>query len=162
MLQTNVAVLLMLTLLTALWIVLAIVDSGQRHSQRRRQWFALLFAPFGALLRWKLALLNGRMPKWKWYPVGTLAANLVACCIDFGTQVNHDSAENIAVWNMKRDFFGGLTRYTLMLASIGLFCTERRKISITSGVFNQATLAKVSTAVCCRQGCKEQTLQVTG
>ena len=85
--QTHVAVLLMLTVLTALWIVLAIVDSQHRHAQRRRQWFALLFAPFGALLRWKLALLNGRMPRWKWFPVGTLAANLIACCIDFGTQV---------------------------------------------------------------------------
>lgn len=86
--QTDLAVLLMVSLLTALWVVLAIVDSHAQHANRRRQWFALLFAPFGALLRWKLALLNGKLSMSPWFPAGTLAANLLACCIDFGTQVS--------------------------------------------------------------------------
>jgi len=86
-LQTNIAALLMVVLLTSLWIILAIIDSHRQHAQRRRQWFALLFASFGAALRWKLAQLNGRMSGLRWFPIGTLAANLMACCIDFGTQV---------------------------------------------------------------------------
>ena len=53
----------------------------------RRQWFALLMAPFGAYLRWKLALLNGSVRGCAWFPFGTLAANLLACCIDFLLQV---------------------------------------------------------------------------
>ena len=79
----------MVILLTSLWIVLAVVDSKSQHLQRRRQWFALLFAPFGAMLRWKLSLLNGSVAGLKWFPSGTLAANLLACCVDFGLQVNY-------------------------------------------------------------------------
>jgi hypothetical protein len=87
-LQTNVAVELMAVLLTALWIVLAVVDSSKQHAIRRRQWFALLLAPFGAYLRWKLARLNGAAEWCAWFPFGTLAANLLACCIDFLLQVD--------------------------------------------------------------------------
>ena len=56
--QTNAGSALLLVLLTALWIVLAILDSDTTHQARREQWFALLLGPFGALLRWRLSVLN--------------------------------------------------------------------------------------------------------
>ena len=89
--QTNVATAGLLCLLTALWIVLAVVDTGSRHLGRREQWFAILLGPFGATLRWKLVTLHGKLPGWRWFPLGTFVANILACCIDFGLQVSFPS-----------------------------------------------------------------------
>lgn len=51
---------------------------------RRSQWLAVLFGPFGCTLRWALSKTNYRLPgKWNWLPVGTLAANMLACLIDY-------------------------------------------------------------------------------
>ena len=81
---TTIVCSLLCFLLTALWIVLAIVDSERKHSGRRQQWFALLFAPFGCILRWLLSKLNTMQQRpLAWFPVGTFAANMIACCIDF-------------------------------------------------------------------------------
>ena len=81
---TTVAALLLCGLLLALWIVLAIVDDKVPHSARRSQWFALLFAPFGCVLRWHLSKLNTRDVKpLGWLPAGTFAANMTACIVDF-------------------------------------------------------------------------------
>lgn len=44
--------------------------------------------PFGALLRWKLAHFNGKLPgSLQWFPAGTYAANMVACATIFAAQV---------------------------------------------------------------------------
>ena len=86
--QTNVATAGLLCLLTALWIVLAVLDTGSQHLGRREQWFAILLGPFGATLRWKLVTLHGKLPGWRWFPLGTFVANILACCIDFGLQVS--------------------------------------------------------------------------
>jgi fluoride ion exporter CrcB/FEX len=52
--------------------------------------YSMLFAPPGALLRWKLSGWNGnlgtlipipRLVRWKWLPVGTLAANVLGAMI---------------------------------------------------------------------------------
>ena len=81
---TTVATLLLCGLLLALWIVLAIVDNKEAYSARRSQWFALLFAPFGCVLRWQLSKLNTRNIKpLVWLPAGTFAANMTACIMDF-------------------------------------------------------------------------------
>ena len=83
-LLTTAACALLCVLLTALWVVLAIVDSERKHSGRRQQWFALLFAPFGCILRWLLSKLNTMEGRpLNWFPVGTFAANMLACAIDF-------------------------------------------------------------------------------
>jgi fluoride exporter len=46
---------------------------------RRQIWLSGVLAPSGALLRWQLARLNGVHAH---LPVGTLAANAVACALD--------------------------------------------------------------------------------
>ena len=48
--------------------------------------------PFGALLRWKLAHFNGKLPgSLHWFPAGTYAANMVACATIFAAQVRNDA-----------------------------------------------------------------------
>lgn len=80
---TTAACALLCILLTVLWVVLAILDNEEKHSGRRQHWFALLFAPFGCVLRWLLSKLNTMERPLPWFPVGTFAANMIACSIDF-------------------------------------------------------------------------------
>jgi CrcB protein len=44
----------------------------------RMMLYAGLLSPLGALLRWKLSKLNGRLKKCDWFPAGTFVANLIA------------------------------------------------------------------------------------
>lgn len=51
---------------------------------RRGQWLAVLFGPFGCTLRWMLSKTNYKLPgSWKWLPIGTLAANMLGCLVDY-------------------------------------------------------------------------------
>ena len=48
--------------------------------------YAILFGPFGAILRWQLSKLNnGTITKLPWFPLGTFTANFVASCISIFT-----------------------------------------------------------------------------
>ena len=87
--QTHAATLVLLVLSTVLFATLAGVDSRQSHYLRRSQWFAVLLGPFGALVRWQLSGLNFKLAgRAKWFPAGTFAANMLACCIDFALEVS--------------------------------------------------------------------------
>ncbi|KAK9831415.1 hypothetical protein WJX81_002965 [Elliptochloris bilobata] len=82
--RSNLAVAAGLAALTALWVVLAVVDDHPDQAARRAQWFAMLLGPFGCMLRWLLSRLNYRLPgSWRWLPAGTLAANMLGCLTDF-------------------------------------------------------------------------------
>jgi fluoride ion exporter CrcB/FEX len=45
--------------------------------------YVLFFSAPGALLRWKLSGLNGKLPvdRWSWLPAGTLLANVLGACV---------------------------------------------------------------------------------
>lgn len=62
-------------------IMLTIIFSNSEESYditRRTAYYATLFAPFGALLRWNLSSFNGSLEgEFSWFPVGTFAANLL-------------------------------------------------------------------------------------
>ena len=116
---------LLCIVLVALWIVLAIVDSERKHSGRRQQWFALLFAPFGCVLRWLLSKLNTKeYPILPWFPFGTFAANMIACCIDFiiGGLTNRYS---LGYWPMvilpaiRVGYAGSLSTVSTFIAEVG-------------------------------------------
>ena len=47
--------------------------------------YSACFAPFGALLRWQLSALNGKIPDWSWIPVGTLICNVSGSVISIMT-----------------------------------------------------------------------------
>lgn len=116
---------LLCIVLTVLWIVLAIVDSERKHSGRRQQWFALLFAPFGCVLRWLLSKLNTKEYRiLPWFPFGTFAANMIACCIDFiiGGLTNRYS---LGYWPMvilpaiRVGYAGSLSTVSTFIAEVG-------------------------------------------
>lgn len=71
----------------SLWLVAA--NAGENPTIAGI-WLSVLFGPAGCLLRWRLAVYNapGAIPrrKLKWLPIGTLAANLLACALNFGMQ----------------------------------------------------------------------------
>ena len=82
--QTTLGTLGLLACTTAAWCILAGLDHKPAHAGRRSQWFAIIFGPFGATLRWLLSGYNSRLPRpLHWFPIGTFAANMLACIIDF-------------------------------------------------------------------------------
>lgn len=47
-------------------------------------WWAILFGPLGCYVRYYLSRYNGALAGgWKWFPVGTYAANMLACVLDY-------------------------------------------------------------------------------
>jgi fluoride ion exporter CrcB/FEX len=43
--------------------------------------YSAFFAPAGALVRWQFSKWNGKWNRFTWFPLGTLAANFLACII---------------------------------------------------------------------------------
>lgn len=66
-----------LLLLTSLGIAGAVLDN--RDSTRRSFWASAMFAPVGAVLRWRLSPLNRIRPA---FPIGTFLANITAVLLD--------------------------------------------------------------------------------
>ncbi len=65
-------------LFCALFFTLAFMDSNEAYEVTYRTMiFAALLAPTGAILRWRLCKLNGTIQRYNWFPVGTLAANVI-------------------------------------------------------------------------------------
>lgn len=126
---TTICCAVMCILMTVLWIVLAIVDSEEKHAGRRQQWFALLFAPFGCILRWILSDLNVTQNRpLPWFPVGTFAANMIACCIDFiiGGLTNRYSLgywPTVILPAIRVGYAGSLSTVSTFIAEVSCKCT---------------------------------------
>ena len=69
----------------ALLIAFAVVDAKQGLLFYRKLWMSCMLAPFGAVLRWRISVLNKRNFRWargvKWIPWGTFFANFLASII---------------------------------------------------------------------------------
>ena len=51
---------------------------------RRGQWLAILLGPFGCTVRWLLSKTNYKLKgSWNWLPIGTFAANMLGCLVDY-------------------------------------------------------------------------------
>ncbi|KAK9821156.1 hypothetical protein WJX74_001885 [Apatococcus lobatus] len=123
----GVAVILAVAI-TALFVVLMIIDTGSRHAGERGQWLAILFAPAGAILRWQLSNLNGRLPKpLAFFPAGTFAANMLACAFDFAVQSTIVARSPLSYWPnlittaLKNGFMGSLS-------TVSTWATELRSL----------------------------------
>ncbi|CAK0780113.1 hypothetical protein CVIRNUC_004940 [Coccomyxa viridis] len=82
--KTNLAVIAMTGLMTALFIALTVLDREPQHQARRGQWLAVLLGPFGCTTRWLLSKTNYKLRgRWNWLPVGTFAANMLGCLVDY-------------------------------------------------------------------------------
>lgn len=78
-------VLALFILMEALAIMGLFINTTEYQGAMRAYWLSLLMAPFGVALRWQLGVrLNGAafLGDYKWLPLGTLAANALACLID--------------------------------------------------------------------------------
>jgi fluoride ion exporter CrcB/FEX len=53
---------------------------------------AILLGPPGALLRFRLSQYNGSLKALKWFPLGTFAANMIACVVDYAIRAGLERA----------------------------------------------------------------------
>lgn len=97
-----------------------------------------IFAPFGALLRWKLSGLNYGTylgDRYRWFPFGTFVANITACVIAIAlqtalTNLTGEPEENFT-WN-KLMLKGKLVKYaeskvqTVMFHDLLYYCRHSR------------------------------------
>lgn len=83
--KTNALAVLAAAALWVSFLLLFVLDEAENPSASRRgEWLAVVLAPVGCLLRWRLATLNYKLPgKWKFLPAGTLAANVGGCVVTF-------------------------------------------------------------------------------
>ncbi|GMH42179.1 hypothetical protein BSKO_10098 [Bryopsis sp. KO-2023] len=77
---------------------------------------AVLFGPLGAILRWRLGAVNGKMKGGlSWFPAGTFAANMIACAVSFlahGVSVYSSPlspVQAVMVFALKTGFAGSLS-----------------------------------------------------
>ena len=110
-------------------------DLNATSITRRTMVYALLLAPPGALLRWKLSVLNGRckFPKLKWLPLGTFYANLIGSILSITMVATEYHIEStypynvVAFWTIgtmraiKVGFAGSLTTVSTFVSEISGF-----------------------------------------
>lgn len=88
----------------ALFITFALVDAKQGLIFYRKMWMVCLLAPFGAVVRWRISVLNKHNLWWAgnfmWIPWGTFFANFLASIIALAAR-----AVNARVLNPDSDSF---------------------------------------------------------
>ena len=84
--------------LTFLLLFVLDEDKGTTAS-RRGDWLAVVLAPLGCLVRWRLATLNYSLKgKWRFLPAGTLAANVAGCVVTFAVAAVLERRPASSVW----------------------------------------------------------------
>ena len=92
--------------------------------------YAMLWAPPGAILRWKLSSINGTMTTkgWEWFPLGTFTANFIGSVISIvaiGGEYDMESIYDVTLfWGVgtiravKVGFAGSLTTVSTFVSEI--------------------------------------------
>jgi fluoride ion exporter CrcB/FEX len=109
--------------LVLLFVVLNLTTQNSNNSYRK-QWLSALFAPLGALLRWKLSRFNGRLKgSWQWFPLGTFDANIMASIISAAVagvtdsgRVEGDTVLEAILYAIKTGFAGSLSTVSSFVA----------------------------------------------
>jgi len=104
-------------------------DDESDHPNYRPPFLAALLSPSGTILRWLLSKCNGTIKRWEWLPIGTLAANLLACVISVLMSAISLHADGTipplaAAWMtaIKSGFAGSLSTVSTFAAeTVGLF-----------------------------------------
>jgi fluoride ion exporter CrcB/FEX len=121
----------------------------------RNMTYALLFAPAGALLRWRLSIYNGTLSYrgWRWFPLGTFAANLIGSIISIGCiaiEYNLNSDQNYSFWGI------GTIR-AIKVGFAGCLTTVSTFVAESSGFMKNTDHAYpymlTTIACCCSVGC---------
>jgi len=111
----------------AMWYGLMETENGGEYfTLYRTLWVTALFAPPGALIRWKLSIMNGKVAEpFAWLPIGTVCANVLASTISALTLaievIIADSAskENLYLLAaVKTGFAGSLSTVSTFVAEV--------------------------------------------
>mmetsp|Transcript_14916 Transcript_14916/g.22355 ORF Transcript_14916/g.22355 Transcript_14916/m.22355 type:complete len:510 (-) Transcript_14916:61-1590(-) len=120
-----------------LFTLFFIGDLRMNSSFHKDMWVIAIFAPFGTVLRWKMALMNGKWCKdsefLKYFPFGTLFANVLACIISatavaFSSRLDSDGSAVIAtviLTGLKSGFAGNLSTVSSFAKEIVLLSEKR-------------------------------------
>lgn len=100
--------------------------------------YAMLFAPIGALARWKMSGLNGklRIEGWEWLPLGTFAVNVFGSMVSVGMVAgeyklgpNHYYTNSFwlvgSIRAVKVGFAGSLTTVSTFVAEVSGFMQKK-------------------------------------
>ena len=98
--RTNAAAVLLSLALWVTFLLLFVLDEAEgTTASRRGEWLAVVLAPLGCLLRWRLATLNYSLAgRWRFLPAGTLAANLGGCALTFAVAAVLERRPPSSVW----------------------------------------------------------------
>eukprot|EP00816_Leptocylindrus_hargravesii_P007457 CAMPEP_0196807868 /NCGR_PEP_ID=MMETSP1362-20130617/7852_1 /TAXON_ID=163516 /ORGANISM="Leptocylindrus danicus, Strain CCMP1856" /LENGTH=522 /DNA_ID=CAMNT_0042181961 /DNA_START=363 /DNA_END=1931 /DNA_ORIENTATION=+ len=120
------AIVLLVT--CGLLISSALLTEGHKYTSQNYQTFCIsgLFAVPGALMRWRLSKLNGKLQgKYQWLPVGTFIANVTASLISISVTVVLDQFSNdlpywgvISLVAVKTGLAGSLSTVSSFVAEI--------------------------------------------
>lgn len=83
-----VAVFFVVSVYTLLFLgLLLLKETSPTTITYRTMVYSMIFAPFGAILRWRLSILNGNfcILGWEWLPFGTFLANFIGSIVSIAT-----------------------------------------------------------------------------
>ncbi|EIE20421.1 hypothetical protein COCSUDRAFT_43867 [Coccomyxa subellipsoidea C-169] len=129
--KTHIGAGILLALSTALFLALFVLDNSPKHISRqapvsaRGRWLAVLFGPIGCTLRWTLSKTNYTLPgEWKWLPIGTFAANMLACTVNYFIGGTSSHLGKLSMWStivtyaIRTGFSGALSTVSTFVAEI--------------------------------------------
>jgi fluoride ion exporter CrcB/FEX len=132
--QLPVALGMLCVVMIALLVSLLLMQGEEATTiTNRTMVYAMLFAPAGAVLRWKLSAWNGNFPYegWRWFPAGTFAVNIIGsivCIIAVALEYKLESIYDVnTFWSIgtiraiKVGFSGCLTTVSTFVAEISGF-----------------------------------------
>jgi CrcB protein len=102
----------------------------------RTSCFAMLCAPFGAVLRWRIGKLNGKLPHETlgWLPIGTLAANILASMVSIAMiATEYRVGDFSSFWTagslraIRVGFAGSLSTVSTFVAEVSSFGKNKRQ-----------------------------------
>lgn len=101
----------------------------------RSMLYCALFAPPGALLRMKISHWNGKWKRYSWFPLGTFAANFLACIIsasmigiEYRMNGDQDFWKSGTIRAVKIGFAGSLGTVSTFISELSDFLTSQSPI----------------------------------
>jgi fluoride ion exporter CrcB/FEX len=118
--------------------VLVLTGEDRYTVTYRKMMYSLVFAPIGAIVRWKLADINGKLtvPGWGWFPTGTFAANMLgsivsAAVVAYEYRYDYVLGYSNTFWldgtltALRVGFAGSLTTVSTFVAEVNGFMARR-------------------------------------